>query len=77
MAYCTFIRPTTFRASAISRVWRSISARISGDSERDGSEQAESPEWMPASSMCSMMPATNTPLPSAMASTSISVASER
>ena len=30
---------------------------VSGDSERGGSEQAESPEWMPASSICSMMPA--------------------
>ena len=27
---------------------------IRGDSEYGGSAQAESPEWMPASSMCSM-----------------------
>ena len=39
--------------------------------------QAESPEWTPASSMCSMMPATITWSPSAMASTSTSVASSR
>ena len=35
---------------------------MSGASECGGSEQALSPEWMPASSMCSMMPATNTRL---------------
>ena len=50
---------------------------ISGESERGGSEQAESPEWMPASSMCSMMPAMNTSLPSQSASTSTSIASDR
>ena len=49
---------------------------VSGESERGGSEQAESPEWMPASSICSMMPATNTSLPSQSASTSTSIASD-
>jgi hypothetical protein len=45
------------------------------DSECGGSEQALSPEWMPASSMCSMMPQTKTSLPSQRQSTSTSMAS--
>ena len=77
MAYCTFMSPPTSSASASAVVWRSRAAMVSGESERGGSEQAESPEWMPASSMCSMMPAMNTSLPSQSASTSISIASER
>ena len=36
---------------------RSISAITLALSEYGGSEHAESPEWIPASSMCSMMPA--------------------
>ena len=40
---------------------------ISGANECGGSEQALSPEWMPASSMCSMMPATKVSLPSRQA----------
>ena len=77
MAYCTFIRPPTSSASASALVWRSSSAMVSGESERGGSEQAESPEWMPASSICSMMPAMKTSLPSQRQSTSTSIASER
>ncbi len=77
IAYCTFIKPPTFSANAIAVVCRSSSAMISGESERGGSEQAESPEWMPASSMCSMMPAMNTSCPSQTASTSTSTASDR
>ena len=50
---------------------------VSAFSECGGSEQALSPEWMPASSMCSMMPATNTSLPSHRQSTSTSIASDR
>ena len=50
---------------------------ISFDSEWGGSEQAESPEWMPASSMCYMMPAMKTSSPSQTASTSTSTASDR
>ncbi len=42
-----------------------------------GSTQAESPEWIPASSMCSMMPPTYRSVPSNSASTSISMASSR
>ena len=45
------------RASARSRVCFSRRTRIEEASEWAGSEQALSPEWMPASSMCSMMPA--------------------
>ena len=48
---------------------------IAADSECGGREQALSPEWMPASSMCSMMPATNVSLPSERQSTSTSMAS--
>ncbi len=59
-AYCTFISPRTFRARAISTVWRSISRIVSGFKEWGGRAQAESPECTPASSMCSMMPATKT-----------------
>ena len=76
-AYCTFIRPTTLRASARSRVCASSRFRMAGSSECGGSEQALSPEWMPASSMCSMMPATKVSLPSHRQSTSTSVASAR
>ena len=39
--------------------------------------QAESPEWTPASSMCSITPATIVRSPSLMASTSTSMASSR
>ena len=77
MAYWTFISPRTFSALARSLVWRSSSATVSGFSENGGSEQAESPECTPASSMCSMIPATNTLSPSARASASTSVARER
>ena len=64
-------------ASASSRVCRSSSASVFLSSENGGSAQALSPEWMPASSICSMMPAMNVSLPSARQSTSTSVASER
>ena len=47
---------------------------MSGGSEWVGSEQALSPEWMPASSMCSMMPAMKVSLPSLRQSTSTSTA---
>ena len=77
MANWTFISPRTCRARAISSVWRFSSATVSARSEKGGSEQAESPECTPASSMCSMTPATNTSTPSHSASTSTSVARER
>ena len=62
MANCTFIRPRTFSARAIASVWRFSSSIVSGRSENGGSEQALSPECTPASSMCSITPATNTVL---------------
>ena len=58
MANWTFISPRTFRARAISSVWRVSSAMVSGRRENGGREQAESPECTPASSICSMIPAT-------------------
>ena len=55
-AYCTFSRPRTPTPAAMA----SVAARICAMSLRPmvigGSAQAESPEWMPASSMCSMTP---------------------
>ena len=58
-------------------VWRFSSAMVAASSEKGGSEQALSPECTPASSMCSMTPATKTARPSQMASTSTSMAFER
>ena len=58
-------------------LWRRISSTTSLGRVQGGREQAESPEWIPASSMCSMIPAMNTSLPSERASTSISTASFR
>ena len=55
-AYCTFSRPRTPTPAAMA----SVAARTCATSPRPmvigGSAQAESPEWMPASSMCSMTP---------------------
>ena len=76
-ANCTFISPRTPRARASASVWRVSSATTSSVSEWTGSEQALSPEWMPASSICSMMPATKAVVPSTMQSTSTSIAPER
>ena len=76
-AYCTLSRPRTptpFAMASVERRMRSISAV---DSDTGGSTQAESPEWMPASSMCSMTPPRNISSPSYRASTSISIASSR
>ena len=77
IANCTFMSPTTCSASASSRVCRPSSASVAASSEYGGSEQALSPEWMPASSMCSMMPATKVSVPSERQSTSTSTASVR
>ena len=77
MANCTFIRPRTFRALAISTVCRLISSTRTGDSEYGGSEQAESPECTPACSMCSITPPMTTRSPSHRQSTSTSMASFR
>ena len=77
IANCTLMRPTTPRAAASAWVC-SFSARIwSSPSEYGGSAHAASPECTPAFSMCSMTPPTTTASPSAIASTSTSVASSR
>ena len=57
-AHWQFIRPRTPSRSAICRDSRLISSTVSGFSECGGIVQAESPEWMPASSMCSITAAT-------------------
>ncbi len=57
-AHWQFISPRTPRRSAICRDKRLISSIVSGFSECGGIVQAESPEWMPASSMCSITAAT-------------------
>ncbi len=49
-----------------------LGARLIG-----GITQAESPEWMPASSMCSITAGTKASRPSAMASASASMALSR
>ncbi len=76
-AYCTFSRPRTPTLLAMA----SVAARICAMSPRPtvigGSAQAESPEWMPASSMCSITPPRYSSDPSYSASTSISIASSR
>ena len=58
-------------------VAREISPRIDSESEKEGRTQEESPEWMPASSMCSMIPPMTARSASAMQSTSTSIASSR
>ena len=71
------IRPRTPTPSAMARVERRMRAISASDRLMGGSTQAESPEWMPASSMCSMTPPRNSSPPSYRASTSISMASSR
>ena len=56
MANCTFIRPPTLSALASGCGLRLQFVHGLGVSVWTGSEQALSPEWMPASSICSMMP---------------------
>ena len=74
MAYCIFIRPTTCISSAILRVYSLIVARFSSEICFEGMIQAESPEWIPASSICSITAGTNACVPSDIASASHSVA---
>ena len=76
-AYCTFSRPRTPTPAAMASVDSRIRAMYSLPSVIGGSAQAESPEWMPASSMCSMTPPRYSSCPSYSASTSISMASSR
>jgi hypothetical protein len=64
-------RPSRAVASSMAATW-------SGPRVIGGSTQAESPEWIPASSMCSITPQTSTfPVVSQSASTSTSTASSR
>ena len=50
------IRPRTPTPSAIASVAARTRSSTLLPRVMGGSTQAESPEWMPASSMCSMMP---------------------
>ena len=56
---------------------RSTSSSSSSESVAGGIWHDESPEWIPASSMCSITAPTNTSVPSHTASTSISIAPSR
>ena len=76
-AYCTLSRPRTPTPRAMASVERRIRSISWSDRLTGGSTQAESPEWMPASSMCSMTPPRYISSPSNRASTSISTASSR
>ena len=77
IANWTLSRPTTSSACAIPSVWARIWESISSPSACGGSTHAESPEWMPASSTCCMIPAIQTSVPSHRASTSTSIESSR
>ena len=68
------MKPLTFKANASFLVWFSISFTKNGLIDIGGKLQAESPEWIPASSICCIIPATYTSLPSDIASTSTSIA---
>ncbi len=57
-AYWMLISPITPSSSAIRRVVSRISSSISSPRLIGGITQAESPEWMPASSTCCMTAAT-------------------
>ncbi len=69
-----FIKPTTRNSFAKAIVCSVISSTMLCESEYGGIVQAESPEWIPASSICSITPATYTSVPSDKASTSTSIA---
>ncbi|SIJ53918.1 Uncharacterised protein [Mycobacteroides abscessus subsp. abscessus] len=56
MANWMLSSPRTLTPSAIARVAVRTRSRTSSPRVSEGSTHAESPEWMPASSMCSMMP---------------------
>ncbi len=76
-AYWIFISPTTFSSRARALVCVLIFSMTPEANEMAGRTQALSPLWIPASSICSMIPATTVSVPSEMASTSISVAASR
>jgi hypothetical protein len=54
MAYWMFISPTTLQLDGDLPVYWWMVSRCFGGMLTGGMTQAESPEWMPASSMCSM-----------------------
>ena len=55
MANWMLISPTTPKRSASSRAMERKVAWTDSERENGGVQQAESPEWMPAISMCSRM----------------------
>ena len=57
-ANCRLIRPFTPTPRAMASVAARTRSTTSGASVMGGSTHAESPEWIPASSMCSMIPPT-------------------
>ena len=63
-AYWTFSSPRTPTPSAILRVAARTWSMVPLPSVIGGSAQAESPEWMPASSMCSITPPRYSSVPS-------------
>ena len=74
-ANCTLMSPRTSSAAAILCTYSLMVDKACVDSVWAGSAHAESPEWMPASSTCSITPPMSTsPVWSRMASTSTSVA---
>jgi hypothetical protein len=64
MAYWMFIRPTTPSSMAMRGVLVD-GVDVLGRMLIGGMTQAESPEWMPASSMCSITAGTKASVPSA------------
>ena len=65
IAYWMFISPTTFSSMAILRLYWWMVSMCLGGMLIGGITQAESPEWMPASSMCSITAGTKASWPSA------------
>ena len=76
-ANCKFINPTTLSSKAKSVVIFEICFMAFDEILYGGKTQAESPEWIPASSICCMIAPICTFLPSHKASTSNSKASSR
>ena len=70
-----FINPITFNSAAISFACFSISSITLADRLYGGKEHAESPEWIPACSMCCKIPPISISAPSEITSTSTSIAS--
>src|SRR5699024_8190417 len=63
-AYWMFSRPRTPTPSAMARVEVRIRSSTASERVTGGRVQAESPEWMPASAMCSMTPPRYSSVPS-------------